>query len=91
MDRQLLADVSLAEEEDVNRAVMAARRAFEGQWGRSTPFECQAVLSKLADLVDSHFDEPAILDTLDMRASIASMGAKRRRAVGLLRYYAGLK
>ncbi|GAA3938499.1 aldehyde dehydrogenase family protein [Microbacterium soli] len=39
------------------RAVIAARRAFdEGPWGRTSPAERSAVLQRLADLLESHFD-----------------------------------
>src|SRR5258708_6329260 len=54
---QVLAQVAEGDAEDINRAVAAARAAFEGPWSRSTPFERQALLLKLADLVDKHFDE----------------------------------
>ncbi|MES2482859.1 MAG: aldehyde dehydrogenase family protein [Pseudomonadota bacterium] len=49
-----------------------------------------AVLLKLADLLDKHFDELAMLDTMDMGGPIASTGARRRRGIALLRFYAGL-
>jgi aldehyde dehydrogenase (NAD+) len=45
---------------------------------------------KLADLVDKHYDELAMLDTLDMGGPISRTTLGRRRAVALLRYYAGL-
>ena len=48
------------------------------------------MLLKLADLVDEHLDELAALDTLDMGAPISRMKGMRRRAVGMLRYYAGM-
>ncbi|MDO8278860.1 MAG: aldehyde dehydrogenase family protein, partial [Burkholderiaceae bacterium] len=54
------------------------------------PFDRQQCLLKLAELVELHFDELAMLDTLDMGGPIAALNAKRRRAIGLLRYYAGL-
>ena len=47
------------------------------------------MLLKLADLVDQNFDELAMLDTLDMGAPISRTKSSRRRAVGMLRYYAG--
>ena len=87
---KLLAQVAEAAPADIDLAVAAARRAFEGPWGRMKPFDRQQCLLKLADLVDMHFDELALLDTLDMGGPIASTSARRRRAVALLRYYAGL-
>jgi aldehyde dehydrogenase (NAD+) len=48
------------------------------------------VILKLADLVDKHFDELSLIDTLDMGAPISRTRASRRRLLGLLRYYAGM-
>lgn len=87
---KVLAEVAEAGEADIDLAVAAARRAFEGPWRQFKPFDRQAVLLKLADLVDANFDELALLDTLDMGGPVASTAGKRRRAVALLRYYAGL-
>jgi aldehyde dehydrogenase (NAD+) len=86
---ELLATVAEGDAEDIDRAVAAARRAFEGPWSRVKPFERQNVLLKLADLVDKHFEELADLDTLDMGAPMSRTRASRLRAVGMLRYYAG--
>jgi len=86
---EVLATVAEGDAEDINRAVAAARRAFEGPWRKFKPFERQNLLLKLADLVDRHFEELAALDTLDMGAPISRTRNNRRRAVGMLRYYAG--
>ena len=48
------------------------------------------LLLKLADLVEQHFEELAPLDTLDMGAPISRTRNNRQRAVGMLRYYAGM-
>ncbi|MGE0098016.1 MAG: aldehyde dehydrogenase family protein [Hydrogenophaga sp.] len=87
---QVLAEVAEAGPEDIHRAVGAARRAFEGPWSKFKPFDRQAVLLKLADLLDQHFEELSTLDTLDMGGPIARTAAGRRRGIALLRYYAGL-
>src|ERR1700754_1334507 len=68
---ELLATVAEGDKEDINRAVAAARRAFEGSWSKVKPFERQSMLLRLADLVEKHFDELSTLDTLDMGAPIA--------------------
>ncbi|HRH85498.1 MAG TPA: aldehyde dehydrogenase family protein [Rubrivivax sp.] len=87
---ETLAHIAQAGKEDVDLAVAAARRAFEGEWGRFKPFDRQRLMLKLADLVDKHYDELALLDTLDMGGPISRTTLGRRRAVALLRYYAGL-
>ena len=85
----LLATVAEGDAEDINRAVVAARRVFEGPWSKVKPFERQALLLKLADLVEKNFDELSTLDTLDMGAPISRTRAGRQRATGMLRFYAG--
>ena len=88
---ELLATVAEGDKEDIELAVAAARRAFDsGPWGRMRPFDRQAILLRFADLVDEHHQEIARLDTLDMGAPIARTEGSRRRAVGMVRFYAGL-
>ena len=86
---ELLATVAEGDAEDINRAVAAARRAFEGPWRKFKPFERQQILLKLADLIERNFDELSALDTLDMGAPISRTRSMRQRVLGMLRYYAG--
>jgi aldehyde dehydrogenase (NAD+) len=86
----LLATVAEGDAEDINRAVAAARAAFEGPWSKFKPYERQALLLKLADLVEKHFDELSTLDTLDMGAPLTRMRSTRQRVLGMLRWYAGM-
>ena len=86
-----LADVPAGDKEDVNRAVGAARRAFEtGPWRRMTPSERGRALWKLADLIESHAEEFAQLETLDngKPLSVARV-ADIPLVVDHFRYYAG--
>jgi aldehyde dehydrogenase (NAD+) len=86
---ELLATVAEGDAEDINRAVAAARRAFEGPWSKVKPFERQSLLLKLADLVEKNFEELSQLDTLDMGAPISRTRGNKLRVLGMLRYYAG--
>jgi aldehyde dehydrogenase (NAD+) len=86
----LLATVAEGDAEDINRAVAAARRAFEGPWSKVRPYERQQMLLKLADLVEKHFDELSMLDTLDMGAPVSRTRGTRQRVLGMLRWYAGM-
>ena len=86
---ELLATVAEGDAEDINRAVAAARRAFEGPWSKVKPFERQNLLLKLAELVEANFEELSQLDTLDMGAPISRTRGTRLRVLGMLRYYAG--
>ncbi|MGB8845834.1 MAG: aldehyde dehydrogenase family protein, partial [Terracidiphilus sp.] len=63
---EVITQVPEAEAEDVNRAVMAARRAFDdGPWPRMSPSERSRMLWKIADLVEQHLEEFAELESLD--------------------------
>jgi aldehyde dehydrogenase (NAD+) len=86
---EVIAELAHAGQEDVDRAVRAARAAFEGPWSRFKPAERQAVLLRLAELVDREFDELALLDTLEMGRPITSAKAMRSMVVRSLRHFAG--
>ncbi len=63
---QVLASVSEADATDVDRAVQAARQAFEGDWRhKMTPDDRSKLIWKLADLIDERAEILAQLDTLD--------------------------
>ncbi|MGO4169606.1 aldehyde dehydrogenase family protein [Novosphingobium sp. YAF33] len=86
---ELLAMVAQGNAEDVDRAVKAARAALEGPWRRMKPAERQRIMLRLADLVEAHYDELAMLDTLDLGAPLSRTVLGKTRAAALLRYYAG--
>ncbi|MBN9605296.1 MAG: aldehyde dehydrogenase family protein [Actinomycetales bacterium] len=85
-----LATLVDSREADVDAAVGAARRALRGEWGRWTPMQRNALLTRVADLVDERYDELARLDSQEYGGPITRTRANRARVVGLLRYYAGL-
>lgn len=86
----LLASVASCEEADVDRAVRAARAAFEsGIWSRAAPQARGAVLARLAELIVEHGEEFALLDTLDMGKTINdSFGIDVPFASSVIAYYA---
>ena len=62
-----LAEVALGEAKDIDKAVKAARTAFDdGRWSRMPPAERKSVLLKLASLISENLEEMALLDSLDM-------------------------
>jgi acyl-CoA reductase-like NAD-dependent aldehyde dehydrogenase len=66
-DGSLLAAGETAGPGDVDRAVAAARAAFEdGRWADRKPVDRKRVLLRLADLVRAHADELALLEALDV-------------------------
>jgi 4-(gamma-glutamylamino)butanal dehydrogenase len=63
---QILTQVVACGPADVDRAVHSARAAFDdGAWSRSAPGERKRVMLALADLIESHADELATLESLD--------------------------
>jgi len=62
----VLAHVAEGDKEDINRAVAAARAAFDtGPWRKLSPSERGRMIWKLADLVEKHAEEFAQLESLD--------------------------
>ncbi len=59
-----LARAPISSVEDVDRAVKAARRAFEG-WSNTTPAQRAQALLALADVIDEHAEELARLEALN--------------------------
>ncbi|SLN14332.1 aldehyde dehydrogenase [Roseisalinus antarcticus] len=65
--QQVLTDVARGGAEDIDRAVRAARRAFDdGRWSGQTPGARKEVLLRLAAQIRENIPELALLDTLDM-------------------------
>jgi len=64
--QQPLAQVARGKKADVDRAVQAARQAFDcGAWSQASPAKRKAVLYAFAGLMDQHREELALLETLD--------------------------
>ncbi|MFC9454372.1 aldehyde dehydrogenase family protein [Streptomyces sp. NPDC056983] len=68
---KVLTTLGRGTDEDVDAAVASARQAFEGPWSRFTHVERQAVLNRMHDLVDEHWDELALLESLDMGVPVS--------------------
>ncbi len=58
---EVIGVVPRAEAEDVELAVQAARRAFEGPWSRFKPYERQVLLLRIAELFEKHWEEISLL------------------------------
>jgi acyl-CoA reductase-like NAD-dependent aldehyde dehydrogenase len=87
---EVIGSVAFAGTGDVDRAVRAARRAFDdGRWSDLPPAAKEQVLQRLADLVEEHSRELAMTDTLDMGAPMAMSEFGLMFAVDAIRYYAG--
>ena len=88
---EVLANVAEGDREDIDRAVKAARAAFEtGPWSKISPSERGRMMWRLADLIEKHTEEFAQLESLDngKPLKIARI-ADLPLAVDHFRYYAG--
>ena len=87
---EAIATLAEGGEVDVDRAVAAARRAFEGPWRTMRAAERGHILLKWAELLKSHADEIAALESLDAGKPIAAVLRQDfPAAVDTLTYYAG--
>jgi aldehyde dehydrogenase (NAD+) len=85
---QIICEVAEGDGADVDDAVAAARRAFEGPWSKFTPQQRQNVMLKFADLIEQNLDELRLIDVVDMGAPIRRT-RRSNREVESLRYFAG--
>ena len=89
-DGSVLAEVYEADAADVDRAVVAAERAFAGPWSRMTASQRGRLIWKLADLIERDLLPLAQLETLDNGKPIReSLNADLPLVVDHFRYYAG--
>jgi phenylacetaldehyde dehydrogenase len=89
---EILTSVAEGDNEDIERAVRAARAAFElGPWRtKLTPSERGRLIWRLADLVEAHLEEFAQIESLDNGKSVVvARFADVPLAVDLFRYMAG--
>jgi aldehyde dehydrogenase (NAD+) len=86
----VLAHLAEGRAEDVDRAVAAARAAFEGPWSRTRPYDRYRLIVRLCELIERNFEELSTIDTLEMGMPITRSLAQRRRTLGRLHYYAAL-
>ena len=88
---EVLARVAEGDREDIDRAVKAARAAFEtGPWSKMTPSERGRLIWKLGDLLEQNLEEFAELEMLDNGKPLkVARVADVPLAVDLFRYMAG--
>lgn len=88
---EVITEVAAAGADDIDRAVDAARKAFEtGEWSQISASGRGQLLHRLADLMELHADELAQLETLDNGKPLQeSMAVDLPLAIACYRYYAG--
>ncbi len=86
---ELLGNVADCGAEDIDAAVAAAKKAFDG-WRNTPPLERGWLLKRVANVVREHADELAMIDAADCGNPVAEMVMDATVAAGLIDFYAGL-
>jgi phenylacetaldehyde dehydrogenase len=87
---EVLSRVAEGDKEDINRAVKAARAAFDGPWSKITPSERGRMIWRLGDLIEKRLEEFAQLESLDNGKPLTiARVADVPLAADLFRYMAG--
>src|SRR6185295_10076102 len=87
---ETLAEVAEADKADVDKAVIAARRAFEGKWSKISARDRGRLLYKLSQLIESNATELASLETADNGKPIReSMYVDMPQVAENFEYFAG--
>jgi phenylacetaldehyde dehydrogenase len=88
---EVLSNIAEGDVQDVNRAVAAARAAFEsGPWAKISPSERGRLVWKIGDLIEKYSEELAQLESLDNGKPLkVARAADVPLAADHFRYYAG--
>jgi len=86
-DGSVLAELASAGVEDVDRAVDAARRAFDNGWAEMLPAQRERLLRAWADLIAEHAEELAELESLDNGKPIRNTRAIDSKVASALVYH----
>ncbi len=90
LDGKVFTRIAAGTARDADAAVRAARRSFDaGTWSRAAPAERKRVMLRIADLIDKHALELAVLGVRDNGTEIAmALKAEPASAAATFRYYA---
>ncbi|MFL5895151.1 MAG: aldehyde dehydrogenase family protein [Thermoleophilaceae bacterium] len=87
---EAICEVAYAGSDDVDRAVTAASAALEGKWATGPAVKREALMHRLADLLEQNADELAELEALDNGKPVAiASKVDVPLAIAHFRYYAG--
>jgi 5-carboxymethyl-2-hydroxymuconic-semialdehyde dehydrogenase len=87
---EVINTVSSGQEEDINKAVAAAKEAFEGSWGKMKVKNRMEYINRIADLIDEDIEEIAFLESMDTGLPISQTKKMTARAAENFRFYARL-
>ena len=88
-DGSILCEIARGDASDIDRAVGAARAAFEGPWGKATAVERGRILQRIGGLVLENIDELAQLEALDVGKPLTQARADVVAVARDMEFYAG--
>jgi aldehyde dehydrogenase (NAD+) len=83
------AEFPSANAEDVDRAVGAARNAFDGPWGKTVPSERGRIMRQIADAIAKNVDHLGRMETRDNGKLLREMSGQVKYLVNYYHYFAG--
>jgi aldehyde dehydrogenase (NAD+) len=86
---EVVTEVAEGDAQDIDRAVRAAREAFEGAWHKTSPRQRGRLLFKLAERLEERKDEIATVETLNNGKPLFESGIDVAMAIQTFEYYAG--
>lgn len=87
-DNSVLARVFKGHAEDIDRAAKSAQASFENGWGKLKARERKVYLHKIANLIEKHGDELAVIECLDAGQALRIVRAQIARTAENFRFYA---
>jgi acyl-CoA reductase-like NAD-dependent aldehyde dehydrogenase len=87
---QVWARVAEAGEADVDRAVAAARSAFDGAWGDTGAADRARILWRIGELIDSHREQLAVIESRDNGKAMRETEAELEMIVRYFEFFAGV-
>jgi acyl-CoA reductase-like NAD-dependent aldehyde dehydrogenase len=86
---EVIAQVPKATTEDVDRAVAAARNAFETSWAKTSPSKRTRLLMKVADLMRKNFNELCELEVRNSGKALSGVKGEIFQAIEDFEFFAG--
>ncbi|MFC8521513.1 MULTISPECIES: aldehyde dehydrogenase family protein [Micrococcaceae] len=85
---EVLARFASGGQADVDHAVLAARKAFNGPWSSWSPYERQGLLMRIAGVLDQRFEELIQIEAMDMGAPVSRLRNTKPALMKMLAFFA---
>ncbi|MEM7214157.1 MAG: aldehyde dehydrogenase family protein [Pseudomonadota bacterium] len=86
---ETIGSIARGSEEDIHQAVLAARGAYEGEWGHTSAVERGRLLTAIGNMVLEHADDLAFLEACDVGKPLSQARADVKALARYMEFYAG--